>query len=112
MMINFKIFALKHFMLLFFAFVFAYKFKAFVEDQEGMVKTLLTPLMYVVFILGAIYDVFVNHLLTLIFWDFPVGWDETVTQRMQRYKEGGFGWKHRFAHWLCDILNEYDPNHC
>ena len=106
-----NIFILKNFILLFFIFVFAYKFKAYVESTDGMLRKVLTPVMYVVFILGVIYDIFVNHLLTFSFMDFPVGMDETVTNRMKRYKDRE-DFKGKFARWLCPILNKYDPDHC
>lgn len=73
-----------------------------------------TPLwIKVLFVFGIIYDVFLNHLLTLVFLDFPVGLDETVTKRMKRYgrlRDGSF--KYRFSLWLCPILNKFDEGHC
>lgn len=108
-----KLFALRHLIILFFAFVFAYKFKAYYDKQSGVVKKLLMPFVYTAFTVGYIYDVFVNYVVTILFVDIPGSWFETVTKRMQRYKtlqDGSF--KYRFAVKLCDILNKHDPEHC
>lgn len=72
-----------------------------------------TPLpIKVLFAFGVVYDWLVNHLLTLVFLDFPVGWDELVTGRMKRYKAEKGGWRHDFAVWFCPILNKVDEGHC
>lgn len=105
-------FVWKHFAILFFLFVLAYKFKAYIDEMEdGFLKKALTVPAVIIFIGRYIYDIVVNHLLTVVFMDFPMGMDETVTNRMKRYKfEDGF--KKKFAEWLCPILNKYDPDHC
>jgi len=46
------------------------------------------------------------------FPDFPVRPFELVTDRMQRYKANETGRRLRFAIWLCNYLNRYDPGHC
>ena len=108
-----KLYIMKHLALLFFAFVFAYKFKAYYDEQTGVYKKILMPFVYTLFGMGFIYDIFVNYLLTVTFLDLPKSWFETVTNRMKRYKtrrDGSF--KYIFSVKLCEILNKYDPEHC
>ena len=108
-----KLYIFKHTLILLFAFILIYKFKSWVEKQDGLLRKILMPIGYLAFAVGYVYDIFVNHLLTLIFLDFPIGAFETVTERMRRYKtlrDGSF--KYITSVKLCDILNEYAPEHC
>jgi len=65
-----------------------------------------------IFVFGFIYDIFLNWVLSIPTLDFPNKWDETITNRMKRYKETDTGWKYKFSVWMCNKLNKYDPNHC
>lgn len=63
-------------------------------------------------ILFFILDILYNYYITPFFWDLPDVWDETVTNRMKRYKLKWKGWKFHFSTAICNILNKFDPGHC
>jgi hypothetical protein len=66
-----------------------------------------------IFIIGFIYDIWLNWWLSFPFKDLPASWDETITLRMIRYQmDYSFTWRGKFASWLCSKLNKYDKGHC
>ena len=85
-------------------FVLGFKLKA-----KGTSKIIVAPL----FIYGFIYDIFLNYLITVPTKDLPRAWDETITNRMKRYKKDEpTSWKGTFSFWMCEKLSKYDKGHC
>lgn len=65
------------------------------------------------FIFGWLYDVWLNWWLSIPMKDLPNKVNETITQRMKRYKaDEPFSWRGKLAFWLCEKLNKYDEGHC
>lgn len=72
-------------------------------------KILAIPL----FIYGFIYDIWLNWCISFLFLDTPKVWDETITNRMKRYKSVRDGsYRYLFAIWLCKQLDRFDKGHC
>jgi hypothetical protein len=78
----------------------------------GVVRYMAYPLV----IVGLILDVLAQYLIaTLVFLDLPRPGEYLVTQRLQRYIRGRFGWRRRLASAICDnLLDLFDPTgeHC
>lgn len=80
----------------------------FTLKNKGVSKIIQVP----IFIYGFLYDIFLNWCLTFLTFDAPNEWDETMTNRMKRYKATDTGWKGKFSFWMCKQLNRHDKGHC
>lgn len=103
------------FLLLLAQYIVIFEFQNWFRDHK------LTKPVYLVF---AVQDWLMNIVMSVWFLDLPDQWNELVTGRMKRYKEGGGyskrglriefieEFRYRFALALCKILNIWDKGHC
>jgi len=89
-----------------------FPFKRWVESKDGILRKILTPILNTILVTGYIVDVFLNILLSPVFVEAPKRLGETVTMRVKRYKKEETGYKLKFAIWLCNLVNKFDPDHC
>jgi len=90
-------------------------------DKESTQWKVVKPFWYTVAGLFAAVDIIYNWFLSLLFWDKPAVWDETVSYRMDRYIEQyksktDSNWSEKgryyFAVALCTVLSWSAPKHC
>lgn len=67
-------------------------------------------------VIGLALDVVAQYTIaTLIFADLPRRGEHLVTDRLQRYVAQRYGWRYRWARYVCDnLLDVFDPRgeHC
>lgn len=87
---------------------------------SGRLSWAKTPYTYALclpfVVIGLLMDVVAQYTIAcLIFLDIPKPGEHLVTDRLQRYVAQRYGWRCRWAHWVCDnLLDIFDPTgeHC
>lgn len=83
---------------------------------DGKLTPLTTTLAFPALVVGYTLDLLVNWTFaTVLFVEMPRKPLETVTHRLTRYIDSGFGWRYLRAKWICDhLLDYFDPRgtHC
>ena len=90
-------------------FVVTMAAKAAWDNLSIVPRVLLVPAALV----AVLMDVFFNLVAaTVIFFDLPREW--LFTQRLERYKAQGAGWRYTLARWICqNLLDPFQQGgHC
>lgn len=84
--------------------------------QHKIAEKILMPFAFVFIVVDILY----NYQMSIIVWELPKHWRETVSERHGRYLTtihplGATGlnkWRYGWAHFWCKILDAVDENHC